>query len=279
MVYVIKEMGKTRKSSGKGKGKGKGNRKNTKIKFNFPKGNFPRLCLIGNSNVGKSSLTRLLLSHPKWYKGKVGKTAGSTVRLTIINDPHLNYHVIDLPGFGRMVRLDRKSEGKVQDQILNYIEYDRSNIFLMLIVVSADRLEDELDKWYFQNQETIPLTLELIQFIKQQQIPSVLVLNKIDKMNKFTLNQTREKLHTALSELNLLPNSEIKVESESNNENLAGLVEIIETSTKDQHGIKELKQIILKFSSKLDLSKYDSRENFHSLPPISIKKSPSKKKL
>ncbi|MHA1794574.1 MAG: GTPase [Promethearchaeota archaeon] len=253
-------MGKSNKSNNASKKR--------KIQFSYPRGNFPRLCLIGNSNVGKSSITRLLLSHPKWYKGKVGKTAGSTVRLTIINDPKLNYHVIDLPGFGRMVRLDRKSEEKVQDQILNYIELDKSNIFLMLIVVSADRLGPELEKWYFKNQSTIPLTLELVQFMKERKIPSVLVLNKVDKMNSFRLQQTKEKLFTALNELNLMPKSP----SEVFNEDSEGLIDIIETSAKNQQGIKELKQLIYNFSSQLDLSLYDPRNRLQDLHPINQKK-------
>ena len=159
--------------------------RNIKTNFSYPRGNFPRLCLIGNSNVGKSSLTKLLLSHPKWYKGKVGKTPGSTVRLTIINDPKLNYHVIDLPGFGRMTRLSRTSEEFIQNQILKYLRLDRDNIFLTLLVIAMDRLKDELEKWYFKNEETIPLSIEFIQYFIKNEIPCLIILNKSDKLNKY----------------------------------------------------------------------------------------------
>ncbi|WP_371805739.1 GTPase [Candidatus Lokiarchaeum ossiferum] len=234
-----------------------------KIKFSYPRGNFPRLCLIGNSNVGKSSLTKNLLSHPQWYKGKIGKTAGSTVRLTIINDPALNYHVIDLPGFGRMTRLDRSSEAFVQEQILKYIEIDRNNIFLMLMVSSADRLGEELDKWYFQNEETVPLTIEFIQFMLNNNIPTVLVLNKIDKLNSYHLKALKEKLLQVFSDF------EIEIQGF---EATSGFLGILETSASQETGIKELKAVVLQHSQQLQMQEYDDRNTLLDQPPINVKK-------
>ncbi|MHA1520744.1 MAG: GTPase [Promethearchaeota archaeon] len=236
----------------------------TKLKFSYPRGNFPRLCLIGNSNVGKSSITRFLLSHPKWYKSKIGKTPGSTVRLTIINDPGLNHHIIDLPGFGRMVRLDRKSQGFVQDQILHYVERDKKNIFLMLIVVSIDRLDDELEKYFFQNPDTIPLTIELIQFMQQHQIPSAIVLNKMDKLNIYKIKAVKEKLLHVLNEFNL--------DLDNGDQPNGGQTKIFTISAKKQKNIKELKLYIKEQSDKLDLSKYDSRDRLRESPPTKKKK-------
>ncbi len=238
-----------------------------KIKFSFPRGNFPRLCLIGNSNVGKSSITKSLLSHPQWYKGKIGKTAGSTVRLTIINDPVLNYHVIDLPGFGRMTRLARKSEEFVQQQIIKYIELDRKNIFLMLMISSADRLGEELDKWYFQNEETVPLTIEFIQFMLKNEIPTVLIINKIDKLNSYQLKSLREKL------LHVISDFEIEI---TGFDSETGFLGILETSARKETGIKELKNTIKLYSQKLNMDAYDKRENLLDQPPINVRsKKPS----
>ena len=242
-----------------------------KIKFSYPRGNFPRLCLVGNSNVGKSSITRSLLSHPKWYKGKIGKTPGSTVRLTIINDPGLNHHVIDLPGFGRMVRLDRKSEGYIQNQILNYIERDKNNIFLMLIVVSIDRLDDELEKFFFQNPDTIPLTIELLQFMKQHQIPSVFVLNKMDKLNIYQIKAVKEKLRHVMEDFDIPWDSEDQPNAEH--------TKIFTISAKKQQNMDELKQYIQDKASLLDLSKYDPRDKSDQLPksrPTKKQKKPKK---
>ena len=70
------------------------------------------------------SITKTILSHPDQYKGKVGKYPGSTVRLTLINDPALPFHVIDLPGLGKMLHRSRTEEAEIQRQTLNYIEVD-----------------------------------------------------------------------------------------------------------------------------------------------------------
>jgi len=238
-------------------------RKTPKIKFFFPRGKFPRLCLIGNSNVGKSSVTKLLLSHPNWYKGKIGKTAGSTVRLMIINDPNLGYHVIDLPGFGKMTRLSRQSQNVVQNQILNYVELDARNIFLMLIVISAERLNDELEKWFFEKTDTIPLSVEFIQLMEKHAIPCVVVLNKIDRLNKYHRKQLQEKFLHVLSKFNI----EIAASSQE-----AGLLDIIETSAREKKdpGMSELKQLIASQAAQLDLTQFDPRSSLLDKLPIDV---------
>jgi GTP-binding protein EngB required for normal cell division len=241
-----------------------------KFKFELPRGNFPRLCLLGNSNVGKSSLTKLLLSHPQLYKGKVGKTPGSTVRLTIINDPALKYHIIDLPGFGVMKRQGKDIAGDVQDQILQYLELDRANIFLLLLVVSADRIEDELEKWFYRNNETIPLTVEFLQYAIEQEIPVALVLNKIDKVFPADLDRIRTKLKEVLQHF------EISVADPESSSSIAGIWEV---SVKTGSGIVDLKNFIGRCAAALDLSQFDPRDEFKKLPVIGTTTPPKKSSL
>jgi len=47
------------------------------------------------------------------------------------------------------------------------------------------RIEDELIKYHIQNKATIPLTVELIKFLKEFNIPLLVILNKIDKVSIF----------------------------------------------------------------------------------------------
>ena len=60
----------------------------------------PSLLIIGNSNVGKSFITRLLMPNPRKFKGKVGKTPGSTLLIKSNTQNNLPYKIVDLPGFG-----------------------------------------------------------------------------------------------------------------------------------------------------------------------------------
>jgi GTP-binding protein EngB required for normal cell division len=234
-----------------------------KFRFDLPRGNFPRLVLIGNSNVGKSSLTRLLLTRPELYKGKIGKTPGSTLRLTIINDPHLPYHVIDLPGFGKMLHSGHNIEADIQEQILNYLKLDAHNIFLLIVVISSERIEDELEKWFFQNEESIPLSIEFLQLAVEFKIPSVIVLNKADKINELKRSILHQKLAEVLTSFQI---SVLGADADT------GLLGIIDVSTIHNTGIKELKSIIQHRITRIDLSKYDSRDNYKQLPVIGHEK-------
>jgi len=239
-----------------------GGRKQRRIKFSYPRGNFPRLCLIGNSNVGKSSLTKSFLSNPKFYTGKIGKTPGSTIKLNLIDDKNLPYQIVDLPGFGKMIRLQKNKEIKIQEQILEYIEIDQRNIFLCLEVVNMERLEDELEKYYFKRRDTIPLTIEFLLFILEQKVPCVLVLNKMDKLNIYDKKRVMKKLKRVLRAFSI---------SIRGNDADYGLLSIVQTSMKTKEGLSELKKIIQNRVRSLDYSNYDARNELYKKKPVEKK--------
>ncbi|MFX1274916.1 MAG: GTPase [Promethearchaeota archaeon] len=145
----------------------------------------PSLLIIGNSNVGKSSITRLLLPNPKQFKGKTGKTPGSTLLIKSIEQPDLPYKIIDLPGFGYMKSSSRRREEHVKKQIVLHIEKHHVEFFFGLVVINILRIEDEINKYFIQNKETIPLSFELINFLREFNIPLLIVFNKIDKLSQF----------------------------------------------------------------------------------------------
>lgn len=145
----------------------------------------PSLLIIGNSNVGKSSITRLLLPNPKKFKGKSGKAPGSTLIIRPFTQPNLKYQIIDLPGFGYMKSSSRRREEHVKQQIVTHIEHHHGKYFLALIIINVLRIEDELKKYYVKNKKTIPLSFELIDFLKEYEIPKLILINKIDKISSF----------------------------------------------------------------------------------------------
>lgn len=145
----------------------------------------PSLLIIGNSNVGKSSVTKLLLPNPRKFKGKTGKKPGSTLLIKPIKLPQMPYDILDLPGFGYMKSPSRRREEHIKKQLVVHIEKHHNKYFFGLVVINILRIEDELKKYHFQSQITIPLTFELIKFLKEFDIPLLVILNKIDKISVF----------------------------------------------------------------------------------------------
>ncbi len=145
----------------------------------------PSLLIMGNSNVGKSSITRLLLPNPKKFKGKAGKQPGSTLLIKPIEFPQMPYKIVDLPGFGYMKDSSRRREEHLKKQIVIHIEKHHDEYFFGLIVLNFLRIEDELKKYFMENDTAIPLSFELIKFLKEFEIPLLVILNKIDKISVF----------------------------------------------------------------------------------------------
>ncbi len=145
----------------------------------------PSLLIIGNSNVGKSSITKLLLPNPKKFKGKTGKSPGSTLLIKPFSQDKLPYQIVDLPGFGYMRHSSRRRENHVKKQIVAHIEKHHRDYFFGLVVINILRIEDEINKYFIQNQETIPLSFELIKFLDEFKIPLLVIINKIDKISNF----------------------------------------------------------------------------------------------
>ncbi len=145
----------------------------------------PSLLIIGNSNVGKSLITKLLLPQPSIYKGKSGKKPGSTLLIKQVTQPQLPYKIIDLPGFGYIRRTSKRREEHIKKQIVIHIEKHHQDFFFGLVVINVLRIEDEIKKYFIHNQETIPLSFELIKFLREFNIPILLIFNKIDKLSNF----------------------------------------------------------------------------------------------
>ncbi len=147
--------------------------------------NKPSVLIISNSNVGKSSITRLLLPNPRKFKGKAGKQPGSTLLIKSIEFPQMPYKIVDLPGFGYMKDSSRRREEHLKKQIVIHIEKHHDEYFFGLIVLNFLRIEDELKKYFMENDTAIPLSFELIKFLKEFEIPLLVILNKIDKISVF----------------------------------------------------------------------------------------------
>ena len=143
----------------------------------------PSLLIIGNSNVGKSSITKLLMPNPRNFKGKIGKIPGSTLLIKSYTQKNLPYIIVDLPGFGYVGQSSRRRGEHIKKQIVIHIEKHFNDYFFGLIIINILRIEDEIQKYFIQNKNTIPLSFELIQFLREFKIPLLILFNKIDKVS------------------------------------------------------------------------------------------------
>ncbi len=199
----------------------------------------PSLLIIGNSNVGKSSVTRLLLPNPRQFKGKIGKSPGSTLLVKPIVQKNLHYNIIDLPGFGYTSHSSRRRGEHLKKQIVRHIEKHYKDYFFGLVVINILRIEDELEKYFVIDKKTIPLSFELIQFLNEFKIPLLVIINKIDKFSIYDKQRIIELFIKSAKEcgLNLV---------DLNNFSYKNKFEIpyLEFSALKKKNLKELKQII-----------------------------------
>lgn len=202
----------------------------------------PSLLIIGNSNVGKSSITRLLLPNPKTFKGKIGKSPGSTLLIKPITQIDLPYKIIDLPGFGYTKHSSRRREEHVKKQIVVHIEKHYNDYFFGLVVLNILRIENEIKKYFIDNKKAIPLSFELIQFLNEFKIPILIIINKIDKVSNYDKNKIISLFLKSAKEYNLnlvhLNNFKTNMESE---------IPYLEFSALNKINLKALKLIIQKY--------------------------------
>ena len=205
----------------------------------------PSLLIMENSNVGKSSITRLLLPNPRKFKGKAGKQPGSTLLIRAIEFPQMPYKIVDLPGFGYMKDSSRRREEHIKKQIVIHIEKHHDEYFFGLVILNFLRIEDELKKYFMENDTAIPLSFELIKFLKEFEIPLLVILNKIDKISIFDKKKIISLLINSAKayELNLVQITD--EEAKSSNE-----IPYLEFSAIKKTNLDKLKRIINTFLQK-----------------------------
>ncbi len=209
-----------------------------KVNFRDTMAQKPSLLIIGNSNVGKTSITKLLLPNPKDFKGKTGKSPGSTMLIKTISHPNLQYKISDLPGFGYIKGSSRRREEHTKKQLVIHIEKNYSEYFFSLIVINILRIEDELTKYHDSKSNTIPLSYELIQFIKEFKLPILVVINKVDKVSDFHKNRIISLFIEKAKTYNILLSPLTKIEESG------GIIPYIEFSAIKKLNLDILKNII-----------------------------------
>ncbi|NHI94040.1 MAG: GTP-binding protein EngB [Candidatus Lokiarchaeota archaeon] len=180
--------------------------------------------MIGRSNVGKSSVFRLLTKE----KVAIGKKPGTTTNFKRYE--FNEYILVDFPGLGtRMSKKGKEKVERLQKKLIKYIEVNANPnsriIKFAILIIDGSNFKRIIEKW---ESIQVPLDIEAYNFLLEFDLNPLIVINKIDKIPPKDLDET----------LNYISNK-FEISDDWKNAN-----NIIATSAKKEIGIKLLKSKI-----------------------------------
>lgn len=142
----------------------------------------PEIAVVGRSNVGKSSLLNHLFKNKSLVR--VSATPGKTQTINFFaTDDGLA--CVDLPGYG-YAKAPIATRKQWAPMVQEYLE-NRETLVLILVLLDIRREPNDEDK-------------ALIEWIQYYEKPMLLVLTKVDKVNR---QERTANTHKILRELNL----------------------------------------------------------------------------
>ena len=154
---------------------------NTRVDL-CPQDQIPEYAFIGRSNVGKSSLINMLVE-----RKKLAKTSSTPGKTRLINHFKINdrWFLCDLPGYG-YAKVSKKERESIAKMIEKYATL-RSNLVCFFVLIDARIPPQEID-------------LDFIEWLGDSQLPFVIVLTKVDKINQRVKSKNLDLLKAELSE-------------------------------------------------------------------------------
>lgn len=132
----------------------------------YPEIGYPEVALAGRSNVGKSSLINKLLN-----RKALARTSGTPGKTRTINFYNINdeIHLVDLPGYGyaKVSKVEKEKWGGIIETYLNF----RPELKMLIQLVDIRHEPTADDKLMYS-------------WIKQKNLPTVVVMTKADKISK-----------------------------------------------------------------------------------------------
>lgn len=135
------------------------------ISSQLPPSDVPEIAFAGRSNVGKSSLLNKLFNRKQL--ARVSSVPGKTVTINFYGVDDVKF--VDLPGYG-YAKISKQELGRFAELMEGYFNSNRN---LVLVVQLIDMRH--------------PLTADdegMINFMKQMNIPFIIVMTKADKLKK-----------------------------------------------------------------------------------------------
>jgi GTP-binding protein len=149
----------------------------------IPKFRLPEVILCGRSNVGKSSFINSLFNRKNL--AKISSTPGKTRSINYYQVDE-KYYMVDLPGYGyaKTSLKEREFWGKI---ISEYIS-SSGHISLAIHLIDSRHNPTELD-------------IQLNSLLGDNQIPYLILLNKVDKLKQSELANARKQIMEFFPEL------------------------------------------------------------------------------
>lgn len=128
-----------------------------------PQDSIPEIAFIGRSNSGKSSCLNRVTGTKSL--ARVSKTPGRT---QLINFFSTSYHgrLVDLPGYG-YAKVSKQKQAEWGHAVDQYLK-NRSNLIGLVLIIDS-------------RHQPQPLDLEMLAWCREQQLPLLILLNKVDK--------------------------------------------------------------------------------------------------
>ncbi|AGB17303.1 small GTP-binding protein domain protein [Halovivax ruber XH-70] len=133
--------------------------------------------LVGRSNVGKSTLMRELTGHAVATGGKPGVTRQPNHYDWAAED----FVLTDLPGFGFMSGVEEERREQIKTDVVRYVEEYAEHILVGVLVVDGKSVIDIIDR--HSGPDSIPYDVEMFHFLRDLGIPTVVAVNKMDKVD------------------------------------------------------------------------------------------------
>jgi small GTP-binding protein len=135
------------------------------------------VAFIGRSNVGKSTLMREFTGHTF----PTGSNPGVTREPNHYDWTAESFVLTDLPGFGFMQGVPDEQREQIKTDIVHYLETHAPHILVGVLVVDGKSVIDIIDR--YTERDEIPHDVELFHFLRDIEVPPVVAVNKMDKVD------------------------------------------------------------------------------------------------
>lgn len=150
-----------------------------------PTEEIPEVCMMGRSNVGKSSLINGLCG-----RKNIARTSNQPGKTQSMNFYAMDglFHLVDLPGYG-YAKVSQKRRASWERNMKEYL-LGREQLQLILHIVDARHLPTSEDRDYFF-------------WLAEQQLPYLVILSKTDKISKNETTKRIKEVKKILGDMNI----------------------------------------------------------------------------